>query len=103
MSQPSPVTPQQAGSEAGMRTSPPVQASSVAAVHAATALVKAATNWTRGRNVCTATGIGGHSYYVDPPSVAISPVDAEHAATALVNVVSQPHELNSSTATLAAS
>ena len=38
-----------------------------------------------------------------PSSIAVSLVDAEHAATALVNVVSQPQEVNSSAATLAAS
>ena len=79
-----------------MRTSPPVQASSVAAVHAAMALVDAAIQLDSSaatsvqRHVTAATAITSTS-----PSIAISLVDAEHAATALVNVVSQPQELNS--------
>ena len=81
-----------------------MQASSVAAVHEATALVDAATQLDSPvatsvqRQMAAVTAITSTS-----PSVAVSLVDAEHTATALVNVVSQPQELNSSVATLPAS
>ena len=99
VSHPSSVSPQQTARGAGVWTSPQVQASSVAAVHASTALVDAATQLyssaatSAQRQVAAATVI---------TSVEICLVDTEHAVTALVKVVSQPQELNSSAATLAA-
>ena len=83
----------------------PGEASPVAAVLAATALVDAVTQprgvdssvaTTAQRQVAAAISITSTS-----PSVAASFAAAGHAATALVNMVSQPYELNSSTATIA--